>query len=317
MLAPLLALAAAAAPTPSELPGIWEGTVGTLPVRACFSRRESGDFGAYYYLSRLRLIPLDAEDGADGAFREGAGTDQDSPRWVIERADADRLTARWTGGARTLAVRLSRVARMEDDESPCSSPVFHQPRLEGVRTVTTRGSLDGVDYSRIRLDVRERYDVSVETFALDGEGEATQRINTALGSSLAGSPPQWFECIQDSLGYNNFEGDLAESLAPTMITSRWLVVSHQWEGFCGGAHPNSSNNYRTFDLASGREVNLHDWLVEGAVKREHLEGLEEDVTTLRPEFRRVVLEGCALRMRNAAKSSGTRNIGISGSAAAD
>jgi hypothetical protein len=170
---------------------------------------------------------------------------------VIERADAETLTARWTGGARTLAVRLSRLARMEGDESPCSSPVFHQPRLEGVRTVTTRATLDGVSYERIRLDVGERYDVSVETFVLDGEGEAAQRINTALGSSLAGSPPNWFECIQDSLGYNNFEGALAESLAPAMITSRWLSISHHWDGDCGGAHPDSSNNYRTFDLASG------------------------------------------------------------------
>src|SRR4030095_17244164 len=97
MFAPRLAVAAAAAPPPSELPGIWEGHVGPLPVRACFSRRESGDFGAYYYLSRLQLIPLDAEDGADGAFREGGGTDQDSPRWEIERADADRVAARYTG----------------------------------------------------------------------------------------------------------------------------------------------------------------------------------------------------------------------------
>jgi len=292
MLAPLLALAAAtAAPAPSELAGIWEGTVGNLPVRACFSHRESGDFGAYYYLSRLRLIPLDAEEGTGGAFHEGGGTEQGSPRWMIERAEAESLTARWTGGTRTLPVRLRRVARMEDDESPCSSPVFHQPRLEGVRTVTSRASLDGVAYSRIQLDVGERYDVSVETFALDGEGEAAQRINAALRSSLASSPPQWFECIQDSLGYHAFEGALAESLVPAMITGRWLSVSHHWDGDCGGAHPETSNNYRTFDLTAGREVNLHDWFNQAAVKRERLEGLEEDVTTLRPEFKRVVLEG--------------------------
>ena len=49
--------------------------------------------------------------------------------------------------------------------------------------------------------------MSVETFALDGEGEAAQRINDALGAVL----PQWFECIQDSLGYHAFEGDWQNS----------------------------------------------------------------------------------------------------------
>ena len=146
-------------------------------------------------------------------------------------------------------------------------------------------------YSRILLDAGESYDVSVETFAVDGEGEAAQRINAALGSSLAGSPPQWFECIQDSLAYHSFEGALNESLAPAMITSRWLSVSQHWAGDCGSAHPESFDNYRIFDLADGREVNLHAWLNDAAVKRERLEGLEEDVTTLRPEFRTVILQG--------------------------
>ena len=164
MYALLVALVfATAAPTP-ELPGVWQGTIGNLPVRACFVRRERGSFGAYYYLSQNRLIPLETEEGAVGAFREGFGIEpEDRPRWAIERAEAGRLIARWTDGARTLPVRLNRLARMEGEESPCSSVVFHQPRLAGVRTVNSRGSLDGVGYSRILLDVGERYDVSVET----------------------------------------------------------------------------------------------------------------------------------------------------------
>ena len=42
MLGLLIALAAAAASParPAELAGVWEGTIGTLPVRACFVRRD-------------------------------------------------------------------------------------------------------------------------------------------------------------------------------------------------------------------------------------------------------------------------------------
>ena len=71
MLAPLAAIAAVLAPADSaELAGVWEGTVGSLPVRACFVRRDWGTFGAYYYLSQRRLIPLDGDEGeaSDGAL---------------------------------------------------------------------------------------------------------------------------------------------------------------------------------------------------------------------------------------------------------
>ena len=294
MLAALVALAAAAAApdASAELPGIWEGHVGTLPVRACFTRRDWGTFGAYYYLSQLRLIPLEAEErGESGAFREGVDTGSDRPRWVIEHADTDRLTARWTGGTRSLAVRLSRIARMEGEDSPCGRPAFHQPRLEGLRTVTSRASLDGVGFTRIVLDVAGRFDVSLETFALDGGDEAVQRINAQLGTSLAGSPPQWFECIQNSLEFSPHEGGFEESLAPAMVTRRWLSVSHSWFGFCGGAHPSSSVAFRTFDRADGREIDLHDWFNESAIRRERVEGMEEEIKALRPVFRNVILAG--------------------------
>ena len=49
---------------------------------------------------------------------------------------------------------------------------YHQPRLEGVRTVTARATLDGVAYTRITLDHGGRFEAGVETFALDGSGEA-------------------------------------------------------------------------------------------------------------------------------------------------
>jgi len=287
MFAALIALAAAAAPAAPT--GIWEGTVGTLPVRACFVQQDWGSFGSYFYLSRLRLIALSAEEGRANVYFEGNGAPADQPRWSIESVSEGRLTGRWTSGARTLPVRLSRVSAAVGEEGPCGSLAFHRPRLEGVRTVTARATTDGVAYTRITLDTRSRFEVSFETFALDGESEAVRRINAAVGQGLAGDPPQWFQCIRDSLAQSPFEGSFDESLAPAMITRRWLSVAHHWDGFCGGAHPDSSNVHRLFDLESGREVDLHDWLNESAVKRERPDGSDEDIVTLQPAFRDAVL----------------------------
>jgi hypothetical protein len=305
MLAPLLALAAAAAPAASsDLAGLWEGRVGDLPVRACFTRREWGTFGAYYYLSRLRVIGLTQDDGG-GAFREGGGADPNRPGWSIERVDGATLTARWTNRGRTLPVRLHRLARMERDESPCASLAFHRPRLAGVRMVTSRPRTDGIAYTRFTLDPRGRFEVHFETFALDGQGAAVRRINAELARDMIGDPPPWFGCIRDSLGDSAFEGEADEMLTPTMISSRWLAVTHHWDGFCGGAHPDSSNVYRTFDLTSGREIDLHDWLNGDAVNRLSPEGGGEEIKTLRPALRDLILANwdpgdadCADSVRN-------------------
>ncbi len=294
MLTPLFAMAAAAQAAPAtDLAGIWEGNVGTLPVRACFVQREWGTFGAYYYQSRLQLIALEAVDGVAGAFDEGggggAGPGENAPRWRIERADATWLTARWTGAGRTLPVRLRRVSRASGEEGACASFAFHRPRLAGVQTTSNRAAVDGIAYTKLTLVNRGRFEIAVQTFALDGTGPAVRRINTALGAELAGNPPGWFECISGSLSQGPYEGSEESTLEPAMISRRWLSVASHSAWSCGGAHPDSSNIYRLFDLTSGAEVELLDWFLPAAVKREHVEGAEDDLRTLEPAFRSFLL----------------------------
>jgi len=290
MIGPLIALAAAAA-APADLPGVWQGTIGTLPVRACFTRREWATFGTYYYLSQLHTLGLSEEPDMQGVFFEGNGAPADQPRWNIERAEGGQLTGRWRAGARTLPIRLTRVAGTASEEAPCGTLAFHQPRLEGVRTVTARATIDGVSYRRIALDTRGRFETSFQTFALDGTSDAVRRINAKLGEGLAGNPPRWFQCIQDSLGSSAFEGSAEESLTPTMISRRWMSVAAHWDGFCGGAHPDSSNTYRLFDLASGEEIEILDWFNDSAVERHGTRGGEDAYATLRPPFRDAILAG--------------------------
>ena len=209
MIASLLALAAAGAAAPAGLPGMWEGTIGDLPVRACFTKRESDTFGAYYYLSRLQLIALSEVEGSASAFFEGNGALADQPRWLIENAEGDRLTGRWTGSARTLPVRLRRIARQEGEDSPCGSLAFHQPRLEGVHVVRTRASGEGLAYTKLALDHGGRFDVTLESFALDGDSAAIRQINAALARGFSEDPPEWLGCVRYSLSDGGLEGSFA------------------------------------------------------------------------------------------------------------
>lgn len=293
MIAPILAFAAAAAApaVPRDLPGTWDGTIGTLPVRACFMQRESGAEGAYYYRSHMRAIALVDWNEPANVLHEGGGSGEGAPRWRIQSANATSASGLWSGNGRTLPIRLTRIARAQGDESPCGTLAFHQPRLEGIRTARARATLQGVHYTRITLDPRGRFEIAFETFALDGSSEAVRRINAVLGEGLAGNPPQWFQCIQDSLGFTAFEGYFGESLQPVMISRRWMSVAHHWDGFCGGAHPDSSNTYKTFDLTTGAEFDVTDWLNDRAVERHGTRGSDDAYVTLRPALRDALLAG--------------------------
>lgn len=290
MLGLLVPSAASAQPAAAAgLPGIWEGTIGTLPVRACFVTREYGSFGAYYYRSRMKLLGLEAQDGTTDAFGETGG--DVTAQWRTVRVAGDNLTATWTSGRQGLPVRLHRVAATLGEEGACASVAFHQPRLEGVHTVSTRATADGTAYTKLTLDTAGHFEIGVETFALDGDSAAVRRINTALGESLAGTPPGWLSCVTDSLATHGSEGQANESLTPAMISRRWLSVASASDWDCGGAHPDSSSRYRLFDLTSGAETELLDWFTPAAVKRETFEGSTEVARTLEPAFRAFLLAG--------------------------
>ena len=127
--------APAAAQSSTGFAGVWQGTLGAQPVRVCFNQREWGTFGAYYYLSHLAAIPLQQPDDQKLRLSSKAYDERDSasPRWTFDKAAPDRLAGRWTQAARTLPIALTRVPlpALKEDDTPCGSMVFQEPRLEG------------------------------------------------------------------------------------------------------------------------------------------------------------------------------------------
>jgi len=285
--------APAPAPVPDEPPsplgGIWEGRLGTQPVRACFS--VEGSFGGYFTLTRLRFVGLDGVAGSEDSFSEG--TTQGAPVWRNVQATGAVLTATRTSGREMLPVRLRRVAAatVGGDTGPCSSFAFHRPRMTGIRIVHTRGQVDGTAYTKLTLDTRGHFDIRFNTFALDGGGAAVRRINAELGEGLSGNPPGWFFCINNSLVMFPGEGESDEALEPVMISRRWLSVAHRGTVFCGGAHPDGYVMHQLFDRSSGAAVELLNWFRPTAVKHERVTGMEEDYLTVQPAFRAFLLAG--------------------------
>jgi hypothetical protein len=285
-------VAAAADETPPPAwQGVWQGSVGNLPVRACFAHEDWGSFGAYYYMSRLQLIPLQPSDTNKEEFVEGESNDAKAPRWRIEAVKGGVLGGRWTQGVRTLPVRLTRMgAPGHVEDQPCSSHVFQAPRLVGVHVVARPAVKDGVAYTRLILDHGGHFpSVAVETLRLEGSGDAIRRVNARLAEPLTAETPEWLDCVQSALDQGPNEGEMDEKIVPKIITRRWLAVMDESESYCGGAHPNSGSAPRLFDLVSGREEDLHDWLNERAIKRERFGSGTEEAKKLAPAFRTFLL----------------------------
>lgn len=288
MRAVIVAIVLAAPPGTSApgISGIWDGTIGRHPVRVCFDDHGGlGAQGMYFYRHRLVTIPL-APAGQEGfRFSEGWPDDPTSPRWALKRAGSV-LQGTWTQGALTLPIRLNAISVAENGP-PCATLAFQQPRLEGLRTIRSTARKDGVSYVKLSLDHRGHFPaVSLESFELPGDGPAIRSINAMLAKPF--QDKGWLECIQSA---GPWGGSMNESLEPRLISRRWLVINHQWGGFCGGAHPNSFNDARTFDLTTGREIDLRDWFGGKAFKTVHYEGEEEVSKHIQPSFRQLVIGG--------------------------
>lgn len=278
-----LASPADAAIPAQQLHGVWSGTIGTLPVRACIVARDDDLHGAYYYRSKLATIPLVAERKVPDQLTEGWADTPKVARWIFDKASPDRLDGRWQAGGRKLAIRLVRVPFKPDaDETPCSSIPFHQPRLSGIRLRSTPAVKDGLAITQHIVDYRGHFESTRETFTLAGQSPAIARINARLRKPLGQGVLDWIDCERSALASSPFGGADNMSIEPRLNTARWLVVNEHWDGYCGGAHPDNSNQPLLFDRRDGRDVNLLDWFRTTAVNRERLEGEADTYDTLTP-----------------------------------
>jgi len=281
----------ASVPAPPLWQGIWSGTFGDEAVRVCLAGRGGYRFGAYYRMRTLRAVHLEPPGESENIWIEQDNRDPNRPRLTLDPAQSATLTGRWAQGGTTRPVRLTRLAGPAMGEETCGSLTFNQPRFTPVRIVSRRARLEGVNYTRLAAEVGPAFEVTVASFALDGATTGVRRVNQALRRVLPGEPAasEWFDCVRGNLNAHGSDGGYERTLEPTMISARWLAVRDHSDTYCGGNHPNVENRSRTFDLASGREINLHDWLTPAAVIRTRYPGSEEVYIQLTERFRRWVV----------------------------
>ncbi|MBG1230864.1 hypothetical protein [Aestuariivirga litoralis] len=252
------------------LNGIWTGTIGKLPVNVCLQVKDGEyNFGAYYYLSHLKLINLQTSD--KGGWTEGTDEAKPDAVWTLKMAGGDTVSGSWVGNGKTFDVNLHRLAKLsgEDVDSPCGANEFFKPRLTPPKITETPATLDGQPYTKVKVEAGKQFDAILETFKLPGKGAGIAAINKQLleGVPQNGSAPGYVECLQQATTMGR-DGDYDVSLSPTVLTAHWLVVGSGDGSFCGGAHPANSSSEQVYDLRNGKALDLRTWFASGIAAKD-------------------------------------------------
>ena len=274
--------------------GVWEGRVGTSPVRLCIDVWGEGSaHGSYYYLSQLEPISLSDYDSEGGWTEQAMGSDE-TALWEFAEQTGTRLRGTWRQGKRSLPFALSPVVWTESEwGGPCASDAFLAPRVGGGTIQSGETALRGWRYTTKTYRPAARFapEVMIESFAFPAERPGDAAINAALAAHLPREAvdDDFLQCLAGGIASLGYDGDYQEYLRPVVVTPAFLVAMESSSTFCGGAHPTHFYRYLTFDRQSGEEVDLFDWLGEGAVERHAAEDGLESYGTVRPALREIVL----------------------------
>ncbi|HMI39705.1 MAG TPA: hypothetical protein VK485_00565 [Sphingomicrobium sp.] len=278
---------AQAAPDLKTMHGVWRGMIGNLPVHVCYGASEYSNDGKYFYMRRLSTIPLRADEKVAGELTEGWADTKGVARWRMKAIAKNRAEGIWTGNGRTLPIRLTRLpfATSEEFDSPCGSLAFVQPIVAATRIVKSPRRVHGLAVEKWTLAFPDE-NVSVESFQLLGTGPAIAAINRRLREPFDKSDEGWKWCLRNAGAWG---GDYHDEVEARLVTAHWLSVMSYNESFCGGAHPNNSNQPILFDRQSGRSVDLYTWFGSASSNREKVEGYSETIDTLTGKLFNLVL----------------------------
>lgn len=284
VLAVVVGLASGAGAAAEGPDGVFAGTVGKASVVACFS----SDATATYYYAKLgrdiglvrrgdggwdeRRSEADEEDAAGGSAggKKSAGS---TGTWRLTAGPADRLTGTWTSpdGRRSLPISMTRTARTTAGE--CPSDAYNGVRVARVARVPGKEQTTG----GLRTRPFTALGNSVKGFEIVGdapESKGLQRAVEALHRALLG---QYYECVGPAATENR-EAEFSGSLEVDAVTEHFVVVKQAVEYDCGGPYPDSDSNYRVFDRASGRKVDVAKWLTVpvASIARKHWKSTEPE-----------------------------------------
>jgi hypothetical protein len=259
--------------------GVWHGTIGDQRITACFNHAEydtqTSFYGNYYYDRYRKPITLRREP-PERRWKE-IMLDPGRGLWDLDPPAGDKLSGRWSrpGQKESFPIRLVRVplpnsaSQSKTDKEfarECAWDAYNLPLEVPPKVVI--GEVQSFEDRRYRLqnvsvDGADGVTLSASVVELLEPGSHIDAINRQLTKrlprTLAEMKQTLYWCRRNQLDSSGEDGDSANWTDIRFWTDRWLSVEDRDTSNCGGAHPSAGGSYRTWDLASGKELNLWTW----------------------------------------------------------
>ncbi|WP_432725670.1 hypothetical protein [Variovorax sp. W6] len=248
LLLPLLAHAAGTVDVPK---GVWEGTLGTKAIVACFNSDYPS--GSYFYKQYKKAIALGRSD-KDSFWREGGETGL----WALDPVKGTTLSGTWKsvkGTPTTLPIQLNLTDATGGDKACASDGYAGQleapPKIEiGKKEEYATGR----SFRRLRF-------AGQETIELSGPEPTLAAINRELRRDFdtgQETVKEYFDKRRQFLGQVGVPAEDENTADPSYWTSQWLSIrNYTWAAGTGRA--GISWFYRTWDLQTGKQVDPWSW----------------------------------------------------------
>ena len=246
--------------------GVWTGTIGSSKVMACFMRDNNPahtNQSAYFYLRYSKLISLIPDPDSKTLWVEG---DNKNPSgiWKIN-VQHDRITGNWSNLAKTktLPIFLNRFKSISSDNSSSCSPessVFDPVAYSEKIVSGEEKTFNGRHYR-----VLSASNTTVTSVELIGGNETIAELNTLLANELRVGVVAYYGCptsgeLSSGKRGKNETPNYNSSIEPLFWNDQWISFVARTSGDCGGAYPYSGYSYSTWNLSTGKELNLWEWI---------------------------------------------------------
>lgn len=258
---------AAAAQTGKPI-GVWNGTLGSRSIVACFNGGDGSDSGSYYYKTFLKPIRLTTRS-SENIWHE----DDETGVWKLGKPANGAISGEWSSPKtnKTFPIRLQLVDGASD-EAACARDSYNLPmeKLPSVETGKTIHISSGRAY-------RELWLAGQETVELIGVEAGLPKINSVLKpDQSAEAIKEYFQQRREFLGKVGFPA-VDEKRINLKNWSGKLVTILFFNWPAGYGTNAIGMDYRTWNVDSGQEIDLWSWF-----------GLERQ--RLSPAFEKLLLK---------------------------
>jgi len=242
----------------AEMRGVWEGAIGRNKVMLCLGGE--GFSGTYYYRRHLGLIRL-VHAGKPGEWAEESDGKR-SAYWQLKEQPDGTLAGTWSRpGARGIPIRLVRPA---GEAASCDGDAFNAPLEAEPRVVRSEEEFDGHRYASLYVDGSKPDIGPFSAVQLLDQGRAAQAINDALKGGFPSDKGSLYQCRRDALAQFGDVGNTSMEQKIVFWNQRLFSVQIDGSENCGGAHPNEGSVHRTWDIATGNELDIKYWFGNAA-----------------------------------------------------